>query len=100
MTSTNLLPTIKHMKFTYPMVFIFNEDENIYNGYIPDLTLYCEGETLEAVYACAEELIKYYFELAIKYDTEVIPPSTLEEVTKKWTGYKVSLISADIPEKK
>ena len=41
------------------MVFIFNEEENIYNGYIPDLTLYCEGETLEAVYACAEELIKY-----------------------------------------
>ncbi len=82
------------------MVFIFNEEENIYNGYIPDLTLYCEGETLEAVYACAEELIKYYFELATKYDTEVTPPSTLEEIAKKWTGYKVSLITAQVPDQK
>ena len=88
------------MKFTYPMVFIFNEDENIYNGYIPDLTLYCEGETLEAVYSCAEELIKYYFELATKYDTEVPTPSTLDAISQKWTGYKVSLITADMPDKK
>lgn len=84
------------MKYTYPMVFIYNEDTGVYNGYIPDLTLYCEGETLEAVYACAEELIQYYFELATQHDTEVPAPSTLEETTKKWTGYKVSLISADI----
>ena len=82
------------------MVFIFNEDEGIYNGYIPDLTLYCEAETLESVYACAEELIKYYFELATKYDTEVPTPSTLETISKKWTGYKVSLITADIPDAK
>jgi len=82
------------------MVFIFNEDENIYNGYIPDLTLYCEGETLESVYSCAEELIKYYFELAVKYDTEVPSPSSLETVSGKWSGYKVSLITADIPDQK
>ena len=84
------------MKHTYPMVFIYNEDTRVYNGYIPDLTLYCEGETLENVYACAEELIQYYFELATRHDTEVPLPSTLEEITNKWTGYKVSLISADI----
>ena len=88
------------MKFTYPMVFIFNEDENIYNGYIPDLTLYCEGETLESVYSCAEELIKYYFELAVKYDTEVPSPTTMDAVSGKWSGYKVSLITADIPDQK
>lgn len=82
------------------MVFIFNEDENIYNGYIPDLTLYCEGETLESVYSCAEELIKYYFELAVKYDTEVPSPSSMETISGKWSGYKVSLITADIPEQK
>jgi len=82
------------------MVFIFNEDENIYNGYIPDLTLYCEGETLESVYSCAEELIKYYFELAVKYDTEVPLPSSMETISGKWSGYKVSLITADIPEQK
>ena len=82
------------------MVFIFNEDENIYNGYIPDLTLYCEGETLESVYSCAEELIKYYFELAVKYDTEVPSPSSMEAISGKWEGYKISLITADIPDQK
>ena len=83
-------------KFTYPMVFIFNEETGLYNGYIPDLTLYCEGEVLESVYACAEELIKYYFQLATKYDTYIPQPSTLESVSAKWEGYKVSLITADI----
>lgn len=88
------------MKYTYPMVFIFNEDAGLYNGYIPDLTLYCEGETLENVYACAEELIQYYFELATKYETEIPTPSTMETIADKWTGYKVSLITADIKDKK
>jgi predicted RNase H-like HicB family nuclease len=82
--------------FTYPMIFILNEDTELYNGYIPDLLLYCDGETLESVYATARELINYYFELATKYDTEIPQPSTLEEVSKKWTGYKVSLITAEI----
>ena len=74
------------------MVFIFNEDENIYNGYIPDLTLYCEGETLESVYSCAEELIKYYFELAVKYDTEVPTPSPMETISEI-TGLSIKEIS-------
>ena len=82
------------------MVFIFNEDTGIYNGYIPDLTLYCEGETLEAVYACAEELIQYYFELATKYETEIPAPSTMQAISEKWTGYKVSLITADVKDAK
>jgi predicted RNase H-like HicB family nuclease len=80
--------------FTYPMVFILNEETGLYNGYIPDLTLYCDGETLEAVYAAARELINYYFDLATKYNTEIPTPSTLDETSRKWTGYKVSLITA------
>lgn len=88
------------MKFTYPMVFIHNDETNLYNGYIPDLTLYCEGETLENVYAAAEELIQYYFELATKYDTEIPSPSALEQITEKWTGYKTSLITADVKDAK
>ena len=83
-------------KFTYPMVFIFNEETELYNGFIPDLMLYCEGNTIEAVYACAEELIGYYFQLATKHDTEIPAPSTLADTATKWDGYKVSLITADI----
>jgi predicted RNase H-like HicB family nuclease len=83
-------------KFTYPMIFILNEDTGLYNGYIPDLTLYCEGDTLESVYDAARELMQYYFKLAVKHDTEVPSPSALETISDKWTGYKVSLITADI----
>ncbi len=83
------------MKFTYPMVFILNEETGLYNGYIPDLTLYCEGETLESVYAGAEDLIQYYFKLATKHQTEIPEASALETIADKWSGYKVSLITAN-----
>ena len=78
------------------MVFIKNEDTGLYNGFIPDLLVYCEGDSIESVYDGAQELIKYYFQLATKHDTEIPTPSSLEETTEKWPGYKVSLITADI----
>ncbi|MDR0975805.1 MAG: type II toxin-antitoxin system HicB family antitoxin [Christensenellaceae bacterium] len=84
------------VKFTYPIVFIFNEETGQYNGYIPDLALYCDGETLEKTYANAEELLEYYLLLAYKHDTEIPLPSTLDDIIKKWVGYKASLITASI----
>jgi predicted RNase H-like HicB family nuclease len=78
------------------MIFILNEETGFYNGYIPDLTIFCEGETLESVYVAAEELMSYYFNLAVKHQTDVPPPSTMEAVSQKWTGYKVSLITASV----
>ena len=83
-------------KFTYPIIFILNPDTNHYNGYIPDLALFCEGEKLEEVYSEAEYLIHKYFTLALKYNVETPGPSTLEEVSNKWKGYKVSLITANV----
>ncbi|GHT63332.1 hypothetical protein FACS189451_09840 [Bacteroidia bacterium] len=84
------------IKFTYPVVFIFNEETGFYNGYIPDLALYCDGETLEKTYANTEELMTYYFSLALIHNTEIALPSTLYDIIKKWVGYKVSLITASI----
>lgn len=84
-------------KFTYPIVFVFNETEAIYNGFIPDLVIFADGEKLEDVYARAEDLIYKYFLLATHHDIEFPPPSSLEEITKKWEGYKVSLITANLP---
>lgn len=81
-------------KFTYPIVFILNPDTNWYNGYVPDLAVFSEGEKLEDVYAEAEELMLAYLTLATKYDAEIPTPSSLEEVSTKWAGYKVSLVSA------
>jgi predicted RNase H-like HicB family nuclease len=77
------------------MVFVFDESTEGYCGFVPDLVLYCEGKVIEDVYEGARQLIQYYFELAIKYDTEIPAPSTLEEISKKWPNYKVSLITAE-----
>jgi len=81
-------------KFTYPIVFILNPDTGWYNGYVPDLAVFSEGEKLEDVYAEAEELMLAYLTLAVKYDADIPAPSSLEEISAKWAGYKVSLISA------
>ena len=81
--------------FTYPMVFLFVEQTGVYSGFIPDLTLYCEGDTIEKVYDYARQLIQYYFELATKYDTEIPDASTLDVISAKWPECKVSLITAE-----
>jgi predicted RNase H-like HicB family nuclease len=77
------------------MVFIYDEEASVYSGLIPDLILYCEGDTIEKVYENARQLMQYYFELATKYETEIPEPSTLDRVAEKWPEYKISLIAAE-----
>ena len=83
-------------KFTYPIVFILNPETGAYNGFIPDLLIFAEGEQLEEVYENAGEILQKFFELQQKYNKEVPPPSTLEETIAKWEGYKVSLVTANV----
>jgi len=85
-------------KFTYPIVFILHKESGHYNGYIPDLGIWCHGEKLEDVYADAEDTLFSFFHLATSHGIEYDSPSRLEDVTKKWSGYKVSLITANIPD--
>jgi len=87
-------------KFTYPIVFVLHQESGHYNGYVPDLNLWCHGTELEDVYAAAEETLHEYFNLALKHDVDYNSPSTLEEITQKWQGYKISLITANIPDQK
>jgi len=79
-------------------VFIFNEEAGVYNGYIPDLCIYAAGNTLEEVYADAEDLMGQFFTLCLAHEIDFNTPSTLEEVTDKWVGYKVSLLTAKVPD--
>ena len=83
-------------KFTYPIVFIFNEIDGRYNGFVPDLSIFSEGEKVEDVYSFAEELVEKYFELALEHDIDFPEPSSLEDVANKWQGFKVSLLTANI----
>ena len=81
---------------TYPIVFVLNRESNMYNGYIPDLAIAAEGATLEEVIAEAQQLIAKFFDLAIKYKSDVPAPSTLEETYAKWKGYKVMYVTANV----
>ena len=83
-------------KHTYPIIFIKNEETGYHNGYIPDLAVFAEGRTPEDVYADLEEILHNYMFLAHKYSAEIPEPSTLDDIAKKWPGYKVSLITTNI----
>jgi len=82
--------------YTYPIVFILNEETKFYNGYIPDLAICAEGKTLEEVIQEAQILLSKFFSLVIKYQTEVPEPSSLEATYEKWKGYKVMYVTANI----
>jgi hypothetical protein len=75
---------------SYSFVLIFNNETNLYNLYYPDLTLYAEGDTIKNVIGVSLELIKYYFDLATKYETEVPRPSSAKALKEKWTGYEIN----------
>lgn len=83
-------------KYTYPVIFIYNKEAECYNGYVPDLAIFADGQTPEEVYADLEEILNNYMFLATKYKTEIPEPSTLEVISSKWPGYKVSLITATV----
>ena len=83
-------------KYTYPIVFILNEETKYHNGYIPDLAVFSEGQNKEEVYEEMMDILKNFIALSIKYDSEVPRPSTLDDITKKWPGFKVSLITAEL----
>ena len=68
----------------------------MYNGFIPDLAIAAEGATLEEVIAHAQELLAKFFDLAIKYKTDVPAPSSLEATYEKWKGYKVMYVTANV----
>ena len=83
-------------KFTYPIVFILNPETGAYNGFIPDLLIFAEGDQLEEVYENASNILQKFFELQQKYQKDVPAPSSLDEISTKWSGYKVSLVTANV----
>jgi len=79
----------------YYLVSIINEETGLWNVYIPDLVLYCEGNDFESVLACAKELVDYYFELTKKYNTDIPIPSSFEKLKNKWKRYEISAFVVD-----
>jgi predicted RNase H-like HicB family nuclease len=84
------------IKLTYPIIFIENPETGEHNGYIPDLAIFADGYTAEEVYAEMEEILYNYMVISIRYEAEVPGASSLDEIVRKWPGYKVSLITTII----
>lgn len=83
-------------EYTYPIVFVLNSETQMFNGFIPDLAIACEGATMEDVIREAQALIAKFFDLAIKYGAEVPTPSSIEGTMEKWKGYKVMYVTANV----
>ena len=82
--------------YTYPIVFIKNSETGMFNGFIPDLAVACEGSTMEDVIREAQAMIAKFFDLALKYKTDVPAPSALDTTLQKWQGYKVMYVTANV----
>lgn len=82
--------------YTYPIVFVLNRETNMYNGYIPDLAIATQGQTMEEVVADAQDLLTKFFQLALKYNSDFPEPSSLEATYEKWKGYRVMYVTATV----
>ena len=85
-------------KFTYPVVFIMNKEAGEYYSFVPDLGIVADGKTMEEAYNEIDEIFYGYFKIALKHDVEIPTPTSLDDITKKWKDYKVSLITANLPD--
>ena len=86
-------------KFTYPVIFVHNEKVDAYNALVPDLGLFAIGDTMEDAYSAAEDMLQRYFKIALQEGFDYRTPTSLEDVSKKWKQYKVSLLTAILPDK-
>jgi len=83
-------------KLTYPIVFIFNPETKLFNGFVPDLAIYAEGVTRKDVTEEAEHILVKYMELAQKYKTDIPKPTSMEKTKEKWKAYEIGLVSVKV----
>ena len=81
---------------SYTVVFIINDETNMYNGYCPDLAIACEGKTKQIAIANLAELLQRFFTTAIKYNVEVTPPNSFEKIKIRWINYELYTATFDI----
>lgn len=84
------------MKFTYPIVFILNEETKRMNGFMPDLNLFSAGNSTEEAKSDMERILYTFIEMSLKYSVEMPRPSTLYNIREIWQGFDVSQISVNL----
>lgn len=85
--------------FTYPAVFVKDEENDAYNVLFPDLQLTTDGRFVEEAYLYAKACLKAYFVYVEKYDLDFNMPSDFEKVKASSKNDIVMLIDADVCQK-
>ncbi|MCL2685109.1 MAG: leucine-rich repeat protein [Candidatus Bathyarchaeota archaeon] len=80
------------MCLKYPFIMIMNTETGHWNGYIPDLAIFCECLTIDGIVDELYIILKNFMYLATKYGTEIPAPSSIEDLSKKWQEYETSLL--------
>ena len=86
--------------YTYPAVFIKDEENDDYKVFFPDLEITTDGAFLEEAYLYAKACLKAYFVYVEKYDMDFNMPSEYELVKSACNKDEVvMLVDADVFDK-
>lgn len=86
--------------YTYPAIFIKDNDSEEYKVLFPDLELTTDGNFIEEAYLYAKACLKAYFVYVEKYDLDFNMPSDFELVKKACKPEEVvMLVDADVLDK-
>ncbi len=85
--------------YTYPAVFIKDEDNDEYKVFFPDLEITTDGKFMEEAFLYAKACLKAYFVYVEKYDLDFNMPSEYEIVKSACDGKDneiVMLVDVDV----
>lgn len=86
--------------YTYPAIFVKDEDNQEYKVFFPDLQITTDGRFLEEAYLYAKASLKAYFVYVEKYDLDYNLPTSFDEVkSTSPSGSQVLLVDADVYKK-
>lgn len=87
-------------RYTYPAIFVKDEEKNEFNVLFPDLEIVTDGRFVEEAYLFAKASLKEYFLYAERFNFDYNYPSSFENV-RKVVGKEefVLLVDTEIDEK-
>ena len=87
-------------RYTYPAIFVKDEDKNEFNVLFPDLEIVTDGRFVEEAYLYAKASLKEYFLYAEKFNLDYNFPSSFDSVRKVANKDEfVLLVDTEIDEK-
>jgi len=85
----------------YPIVTTFNDETQMFNGYMPDLQLLSVGRTNDEMIVEMKKLLLDYLFVVKECQTEIPSPTPMDELKQKWNeerGYSVLELRIEVDE--